>query len=221
MLSDIKVKMIRSLKTKKGREKHGLCLVEGQKLIDAAGDAVDFTFSREDRMDFEDFMTTETPQGIAGIAKIPKFTIDEVAASSTVVVLDGVQDPGNVGTILRLCQGFGASLILIESVDVTNSKVIRASAGAMFHVPWVTVARPEAVALLEGLKKPIYKMEVGGEGSLIPVEPNAILIAGSEGQGITLDIKGESVTIQHDAKLESLNVANALAIVLYGRFNAS
>ena len=218
MLSEASVKKIKSLKNKKGRAKLGLCLVEGQKAIEAAGEFVNFTFSKEDRMDFDDLVTTETPQEIAAVAKIPVFTLEEVAESNTIVVLDGVQDPGNVGTILRLCQGFNASLILVEASDVTNPKVIRSSAGAMFHVPWITVARDEAVELINGIGRPVYRLEVGGDDSKIPKDEKAILIAGSEGHGIKLEIEGPAVSISHNPALESLNVAAAVAIVLHARF---
>lgn len=169
-------------------------------------------------MDFDDLVTTETPQDIAGVATIPSFTLKDVTASNTIIVLDGVQDPGNVGTILRLCQGFNASLILVESVDVTNSKVIRASAGAMFSVPWITVARGEAVELIKSIGSPVYRLEAGNAEAQMPTDARAILIAGSEGQGIKLEIDAPAVTIAHNPKLESLNVAAALAIVLHARF---
>jgi TrmH family RNA methyltransferase len=221
MLSKAQEKLIRSLHTKKGREKSGLCLVEGKKVIETAKEAVDFTFTPQDSDIFRQLVTTETPQDMAGVAKIPEWTRKDITQQSVIVVLDGVQDPGNIGSILRLCLGFNASLLLIDSVDVTNPKVIRSSVGAIFQVPWINISRSEAEKILTSLDRPIYRLEKVAES----IEPNQIsddtfiLIAGSEGSGIQLPIDGIAVSINHDPRLESLNVAHALAIALYETSN--
>ncbi len=219
MISNNQEKLIKSLQTKKGRTKEGLCLVEGQKVIDTAGEAVDFEFTQEDSTNFNDLVTTETPQGVAAVAKIPEWTKEELLERKVLVVLDGVQDPGNVGTILRLCLGFEAGLLLVESADVTSPKVIRSSVGAMFQVPWMKVRPEEVDEYLENYK--IFRLEkrVGTEHcSVLSKNERVALIAGSEGQGIKLDIKGESLEIKHSDKLESLNVATAVAISLWSTY---
>lgn len=219
MLSQAEEKRIRSLHAKKGRKETGLCLVEGEKNIEAAGDAVEFTFTKEDSVRFEQLVTTDTPQEIAAVAKIPSFSRDDILEAKTIIVLDGVQDPGNVGTILRLCLAFNASLILIESADPASPKVIRSSAGALFHLPWMRMSRAEAHGFLTDLDRPIYRLEKNDASVSIDKmskEPIA-LIAGSEGQGIELTIPGESVAIAHDPRIESLNVGTALAIALHAR----
>jgi len=155
MLSHAQEKRIKQLHTKKGRERLGLCLVEGSKVIATAGEAVDFTFTPRDTRQFYDLVTTETPQDMAGVAQIPRWSVNDIKQSKTIVVLDGVQDPGNVGAILRLCLGFGASLVLIDSADVTNPKVIRASAGAMFQVPWLEVKRTAASRIISSFKRAV------------------------------------------------------------------
>jgi len=99
MLSNAQEKLIRSLHRKKGREESGQCLVEGAKVIEAAGEAVDFTFTAEDTSEYAKLVTTETPQEVAAVARVPKWSDAEVADSPTLVVLDGVQDPGNVGAV--------------------------------------------------------------------------------------------------------------------------
>lgn len=226
MLSRSQEKKIRTLRSAKGREKHGLCLVEGGKTIETAGNAVLFTFSPEDTPDFNKLVTTETPQDIAGVASIPEWSLEDVGKYRTVVVLDGVQDPGNAGAILRLCLGFDASLILVESADVTAPKVVRASAGAMFHVPWVRIARDKVVTAIRLMDRPIYRLE-RVRGKNVPLSENgfvtdnsdAVLIAGSEGRGILLDIPGQAVGISHEKSLESLNVGHALAIALQARYS--
>lgn len=227
MLSNAQEKLILSLHTKKGREKSGLCLVEGEKVIHTAGDAIEYTFSPEDTFRFRDLVTTETPQQLAAVARIPQWTQQDIQSKPTLVVLDGVQDPGNVGSILRLCLGFNAALLLIDSVDVTNSKVVRSSVGALFHVPWITMNRDRAVEYLTENEYTIYRLEKTDsinaasidELEEIQDEQQIAFIAGSEGQGIQLETKGYALSIDHHPSLESLNVTHALAIVLHKRYN--
>jgi TrmH family RNA methyltransferase len=226
MLSKAEEKLILSLRTKKGRDQHGLCLVEGPNVLAAAGNAISFAFTRADTDRFDDLVTTETPQDVAAVARIPAWRLHDVWGRKTVVVLDGVQDPGNVGAIIRLCQGFDASLLLVESADPTASKVIRSSAGAMFSVPWVRVARADAPEIITSLRKPIYRLERSDASDALSeaspfvtsADEQALIIAGSEGNGILLDVPGKGVSIAHEAALESLNVGNALAIVLHDRY---
>ena len=223
MLSIAKQKLIRSLETKKGREKSGMCLVEGKKVIETAMDAIEFEFAKEDLEFglFDKVVTTDTPQSLAAIARIPVWSMDQIEQKKIMVILDGVQDPGNVGSILRLCLGFDASLILIESADVTAPKVVRSSVGAIFHVPWIQLSTTEARSFLEKTNRPVYRLEkiVGGISlkNLTENQPN-IFIAGNEGSGIMFTRMGTSVAIEQSQELESLNVASAVAIVLHHQF---
>jgi TrmH family RNA methyltransferase len=222
MLTSRQEKLIRSLATKKGRTESGLCLVEGEKNVHEAGDLIDFTFTPTETKDFSSLVETVSPQPSAAVARIPVYTKDNILGNDIIVVLDGVQDPGNVGAILRLCLGFGASLLLIESADPSNSKVIRSSAGAFFKVPWLEIERPGAEEELYGYGREVYRLEGNKSETSINISHETVtampkslmLIAGSEGQGIKLKIAGTSLNITHSNKLESLNVANALAIVL-------
>lgn len=218
MLTKAQERLIRSLHTRKGREKSGLCLVEGKKNIDTAGSAVEFIFSPEDTGQFKNLVTTETPQTAAAVARIPRYTEADLKTKSTIVVLDGVQDPGNIGSIIRLCLGFDASLLLVESVDVSNPKVIRSSAGALFGVPWLEIERTGAGSYIENFDRPIYRLEKSSRSVKKIDDGPIILVAGSEGNGILLDIIGKSFSIRHNAALESLNVGHALAIVLASRY---
>ncbi|PJC01871.1 MAG: hypothetical protein CO073_02455 [Candidatus Komeilibacteria bacterium CG_4_9_14_0_8_um_filter_36_9] len=218
MLSKAQEKLIKSLHNNKGRQKSGLCLVEGQKVIDLAGDLVQLEFTNKDSDSFAGLVTTETPQEIAATALIPKWKVDDISSKEIIVLLDNVQDPGNVGSILRLCLGFNASLVLVESVDVTSSKVIRSSVGSMFQVPWLAVDRTAVETFVKDMNREVYRLEKKDQAEKfdISIKKPLILIAGSEGQGITLPIKGQSVYIDHDQVLESLNVGHALAIALHG-----
>lgn len=221
MLSYEREKLIRSLHTKKGREQSGLCLLEGEKIIKTAGDAVEFEFTPEMTPSFTRLVTTDTPQDIAAVAKIPTWTMDDIKARDVIIVLDGVQDPGNVGAILRLCLGFHASLVLIESVDVTNPKVVRSSVGSLFHVPWIHIKRSESDEIFSMLPKNILRLENTQNAkplSTLSIQKPVVLIAGSEGSGIILPVEGESVYIEHEKDLESLNVGHALAITLHNMY---
>ncbi len=218
MLTKSQEKLIRSLKTKKARQKHGLCLVEGQKVVALAKDFIEYTFSHKDSSHFEKLVTTETPQFLAAVARIPRWGIENVVSRDIIVLLDGVQDPGNVGAILRLCLGFEASLVLVESVDVTSPKVIRSSVGAIFQTPWIQASRKDVDDIIKKIDHPVYRLEKRKNSvkfDKADIKTPLILVAGSEGKGIRKDIKGESVYIKHDKALESLNVGHALAIALY------
>ena len=217
MITKAQEKLIKSLHRKKGRKETGLCLVEGEKVIKTAGNAIDLIFKRDQIRDFDKLVTTESPQEMAATARIPRWTEDQIESKKVIVVLDGIQDPGNVGTILRLCLGFDASLLLIESADPTNPKVIRSSVGAMFQVPWVEVNRSNAKNVVEALDRPIYKLEkkIKSEPlSSIEFEDKIVVVVGSEGRGIRLKAESKSIHIEHSDKLESLNVASALSITL-------
>jgi RNA methyltransferase, TrmH family len=224
MITKNEKKLIRSLKTKKGRESSGLCLVEGEKVIEAAGKAIQLTFEADvvGHVLFGELVTTDTPQSVAATAKIPEWSDEDVANKKTIVLLDGVQDPGNVGAILRLCLGFDASLVLVESADVASPKVVRSSVGAMFHVPWKKIGRAKVKGYLKSLDRPVYRLEKSSGArpvSLLKTNTPIVLIVGSEGSGIKLETEGKSVFVDHSDSLESLNVANATAIALYARNN--
>ena len=227
MLTRAQEQLIASLKTKKGREESGYCLVEGKKVIATAGKAVQWTFSAADTKKFDQLVDVQTPQGLAGVARIPEWSERDVFGRNTVIVLDGVQDPGNVGAIARLCLGFGASLILVESADITAPKVIRASVGALFSIPWIRYSRAGIVQIVGTHEHTIYRLEKTNQKNKLelPAERDklskkAIIIAGSEGHGIELPITGTSVSIRHEKTLESLNVGHALAILLSLRYSS-
>jgi RNA methyltransferase, TrmH family len=218
MLTNSQQKLIKSLHTKKGRQKTDLCLVEGKKNIELAADLIEYTFTKEDTPQFDKLVTTETPQDIAGVAKIPAYKLEDIKKHDCIVVLDNIQDPGNVGTILRLCLGFDAALILINSADPTSPKVIRSSAGAVFQTNWLKSTEND----LKNFKRKTYRLEISKNAQALPpqtkLNKKCLIIAGNEGQGIKLNIKGDSININHNPKLESLNVATALSIILHHKF---
>ena len=219
MLTAAQEKLLMQLTTKKGRKERGQFIIEGEKFVRDAGDLVEFIFTTKDTPRFAECVSTETPQDVAAVARMPKNTIDDIEACETIVVLDGVQDPGNVGTILRAALGFGASVLLVESAEVTSPKVVRASASAVLRTPWMAGARYVAAAAMAELRRPVYRLELR-DGAGLPndiAKGPCIIIAGSEGKGVTLPVPGTSIMIPHNAALESLNVGVATSIVLYER----
>lgn len=216
MLTKAQERILRELQIKKSRKERGLCIIEGAKFVRDAARYVEFEFTPKDTNQFREYVSTSTPQVVAAVARVPEWRIDDVLARDIVVVLDNVQDPGNVGTVLRVALGFGASVIAVESADITGQKVVRASTSAMFKAPWVEMKREEAEDFFAANPRTTYRLE-HRKGA---VAPNAIqrgpmyIVAGNEGGGISLRIDGTSVRIPHDLALESLNVATAVAIIL-------
>src|SRR5581483_584349 len=129
----------------------------------------------------------------------------------TVVALDGVQDPGNVGTIVRLAAAFdaGGVVLLPGCADAYGPKAIRASAGAILTVPVTEMSVDELLA--RGL--PVFAADASGSSDL----PRGIIVFGNEGQGVSREIKERAtlIKVEMSDRVESLNVAAAAAILLW------
>jgi len=164
---------------------------------------------------FNDISDTKTSQGILALFERPRTTLDQLfaRADSVVVALDGVQDPGNVGTIVRLAAAFDAAgvAILPGSADPFGPKAIRASAGAILNVPCVPSSRDELLA--RGW--PLFAADARGE-AIDPPARGAILAFGSEGAGVSEEIArvAQKIAIPMSSRVESLNVAASAAILL-------
>lgn len=224
MLSQSQEKLIKSLHTNKGRLKTNLWLVEGSKFLELAGRLVQTTFTANDTPRFSQLTTTDTPPAIAGLAQPPHFQLADVLAKDTVLLLDNVQDPGNLGTIIRLAAAFDAGLLFCRCVDPGNPKTIRSSAGTVFQTPWLELTTQAVQNLCQGIDRPIYRLE--NTPAARPITTNQatnlpkqiLLVVGSEGQGITLPIAGQSIFIKHQPLIDSINVATAVAIALFIRY---
>ncbi len=217
MLSPSQRRLLLSLQKRKEREAKRLCIIEGAKFVKDNKRFVEFIFTPKDTPIFREVVQAESPQSLAAVAKIPEWTKNDIALKPIIVVLDGVQDPGNVGTMFRTSLGFDASLVLVECAEVTNPKTVRASAGAVLRVPYLAVRREDAEQFIASLSRPIYRLEKKS-GAVLPEQISGekiIILAGSEGQGIKLGLQGTSVAVPHHPELESLNVALAIGIVLY------
>lgn len=178
---------------------------------------------------FDSTVPTETPQGVAALVRLKEFSLDDVLERlqvGPVVVLAGLQDPGNLGTILRSAEAFGSAGVLLGegTVSPLNSKVIRASAGSIFRLP---VILAKAAGGLEEISAKLRARDVrliatsSHKGTPLDqanlTGPSAIFI-GSEGSGLpraVLAQADEVVAIPHLPQVESLNAGVAGSIVLY------
>lgn len=164
---------------------------------------------------FQWITETKSPQGVIGLFERPVATANAILArqDTVAVALDGVQDPGNVGTIVRLAAAFGASgvLLLPGSADPFGPKAIRASAGAVLTVP---AARIGVQELLES-GVPLVSTSMTGAAS-DPPSRNAVLVFGNEGAGVSAAVLARStvLAIAMSPAVESLNVASSAAILL-------
>ncbi|HEU0300442.1 MAG TPA: RNA methyltransferase [Longimicrobium sp.] len=166
---------------------------------------------------------TETPQGILAIAGIPRARLDDVVIGrepAALLVLDGVQDPGNFGTLARTAEALGAAglVALPGTVDPWNPKSVRAAMGSTFRLPVVQAAWDDLAPWLSSRGFATLAAAAGGEplGEARPAR--AALVLGNEGAGISNDTRARAdrvVGIPLRGRAESLNVAAAGAILLY------
>ena len=169
---------------------------------------------------FRALSDTVQSQGVVAL-----FTRPAVLASAllgvdgVLVVLDGVQDPGNVGSIVRLAAAFGAAgVIAIEgTADPFSPKAIRASAGAALSVPIAQTSRAEIIALARSHRIPLLAATAGGGSLPSPLPPQFALVLGSEGQGVSAEIAAlaQPVGVEMSGSVESLNIGAAAAILLW------
>jgi len=194
-----------------------------EKLLPQIGAQVE-TLLLPDKL-FSSAVPSESPQGVAALVR-PKTSalkdIMEASAVGPILVLAGIQDPGNLGTILRSAEAFGAAGVLLaeKTVSPFNAKVIRGSAGSLFRLPVVRIKLLETISQLTEAGVRIvatssHKGTVLHQAKLIP--PIAVFI-GSEGAGLPRDViakMDEVLAIPHAEQVESLNAGVAASIVLY------
>lgn len=242
MLSKNLIKLINSLKQKKYRQKHGIFLIEGQKIIndlislnvsfkniitcknDIHFDDIELIRCKEQDLKKISFLKT-APDTVA-LVQIPEIEIEEnEIVNNLTIALDGIQDPGNMGTIIRIANWFGIKNILCSTdcVDIYNPKVVQATMGALFGV------KVHYVDLCEKLRKfgQSFNLSVYGtfmEGQSIystELQRKGIIVMGSEGKGISPGIEKlitTKISIPSFAEgfngAESLNVGVATGIVV-------
>jgi len=228
----------------------GSCAIEGFRILEEAirsglrFQAVFFSQSARDRAErllpqmaaqvetvllpdklFASAVASETPQGAAALVRCKSFTLEDVLARSAtgpLLVIHGVQDPGNVGTMLRSAEAFGAGGVLWGdgSASPFNPKAVRASAGSVFRLPLAKVGISD---VLDQLRARDLRLVATSSHKGTPLHqatltgPLAVFI-GNEGAGLPRDLLSamtEVIAIPHSPRVESLNAGVAASIVLY------
>lgn len=240
------VKLAKSLQEKKFRSETGLFLAEGINLLKDMPDSVtvEYIFVTKQRMDefssissserssglfytraqvycvTEEVMQyisdTKTPYGILAVCRIPErsFRLPEKNA----ILLDGVSDPGNIGTIIRCAAACDfKDVYLLDTADLYSPKVVRATLGGLFRVNTYVINAEEAEELISSTQS--IALDMNGENILEKkVEGPVLLIAGSEAHGVRkdfLDLAGKIYSLPMHNGIESLNVAIASAVAMY------
>ncbi len=234
MIAKNQIKLIRSLSLKKNRYRHQLFIVEGRKNIaelldsdykldslyatnDWIHDHLDRNAMQVNSKELAQISNLKSPDDVLAIVKMKNNV--RVSKYGLTLVLDDVRDPGNLGTIIRMCDWFGVSSIVcsVNTVDKYNPKVVQSSMGSIFRVP---VYYTDLVDYLKDIETPIYGACIDGED----VKNHSFikdfhLVMGNEANGISgavLDLLSNNITIKNvGGKAESLNVAIATSILLH------
>lgn len=221
----------------KARRQTGLHLIEGDKLVSEAlhsGANVRELFCAEgvsvsappetsvtlvSRAVLESLCESQTPQGVAAVVKTPDLTPPQTFPDGCIVLLDGVQDPGNVGSILRSADAFGAAGVLLSPAcaDPFSPKTLRAAMGSTYHIP---VWQGELLSALSRLTQSGFTAICGhlrGAETLPKLKGNVAVVIGSEGKGVSDAVAEACVRYRLNmrGRAESLNASVAAALLLY------
>ena len=245
------ISLARNLQQRKGRGRRGLTLAEGVRLVEEAlaaevrfrGVLTSRSLANNERgaallgelaahavpieelsdRDLASVADTETPQGVVAVIEHPRFDLSEInpMPRHPILVLDGVQDPGNVGTMLRTAFALGSPgvLILKGTADATNPKALRSASGASFRLPAVVVTDEDLAAWLDRSGTTLWVTDATGT-PLRRLEPprNLAVVVGNEGAGVRpalVTLASNRVAIPLARGAESLNVAVAAGIILH------
>ncbi len=234
-LSKNQLKLITSLGQKKYRQKHKLFVAEGIKVVReflqssfelhslfATNNSLQGIPSNKvfqiSSADLHKISSLKTPNKVLALFHIPEEV--DYSNSDLYVALDSVNDPGNLGTIIRLCDWFGIEHLLCskETVDCFNSKVVQASMGSLTRV---SIHYLDLIPAFRKLQKPVFIGDMDGENIYASVLPSeGILVLGNEANGVSIAIKNVAdrvISIPRFGSLketESLNVATATAVLL-------
>ncbi|WP_428909331.1 TrmH family RNA methyltransferase [Niallia sp. Krafla_26] len=232
------VKEWKKLHTKKGRDQSGLFLIEGYHLVEEAlkenfiqqlilhentdiphtwnYDGIPVTVVTNEVM--KALSDTETPQGIMAICQIPKVDLTAIAGKKFLLI-DSVQDPGNIGTMIRTADAAGMDAVILGDgcADPYNPKVVRSTQGSLFHLPIIKANLEE---FMNEMNIPVYGTALEGGIPYNQVEPmhEFALLVGNEGQGVSKNLLAKTTKnlyIPIFGKSESLNVAIAAGILMY------
>lgn len=233
-LDNKKIKELSKLKQKKYRDLTNTYLVEGEHLIQEADkanvleeviiiDGYDINTSKDKTYVTKEVMSKltdlDTPCSMIGVCK--KNNNTEIIGNK-ILLLDDIQDPGNLGTIIRSSVAFNVDTIILSknTVDLYNSKVIRSTQGMMFHINIISKDLSSAIEELHNRGIKVYATDVvdGIDVRTLTDKSKYALVMGNEGNGVSKEIKelcDKNLYIKMNDKAESLNVGVATSILLY------
>lgn len=230
-LSKNQIKWVRSLQQKKQRDAEGVFVAEGHKCVEELRNAFELvllvTPDNATEAEIAQMSSLRTPQGVIGVFRKREVMCNEAIGNRVIVALDGVQDPGNLGTIIRTCDWFGVHDIYcsMDTADCYNPKVVQATMGALARVRVHYIDIKEWLEEVQKAGVPVYGTLLEGENmyekGAITDKSKGVIIMGNEGNGISPEIRQ---LITHPIRIpsypadadtsESLNVGIATAIVL-------
>ncbi|UAL46410.1 RNA methyltransferase [Sutcliffiella horikoshii] len=238
-----KVKQWKKLQKKKEREQSGTFIIEGFHLVEEAlkvDNLVEEIIISEDRSIpkewdlnhveliyavpnvLKEISETETPQGVAAICRIQEENEYLIQPNQKILLLDNVQDPGNVGTMIRTADAAGMDMVILGEgcADLYSSKVIRSTQGSIFHLPILRGELKSYIKQCKELNTPVYGTSLQNGVPFQEVQPSNTfaLILGNEGKGMAqehLDMTDRNLYIPIHGQSESLNVGVAAGILMY------
>ena len=228
-----KIKELKSLNEKKVRDEKNLFLIEGEHLIMEAYKKkllkeIIILDNYQTLFDVPKIVVTENVMKyISNLVSIPKIIgvcqkVNNQKIGHKVLLLDNIQDPGNLGTIIRSCVAFNIDTLILskDTVDIYNSKVIRASQGMLFNIDFIIDDLEKIITILKSKHYKILSTDVkkGKSLNILANIPKVAIIMGNEGNGVSENLQKLSddfLSIKMHNSCESLNVAVATSIILY------
>ncbi|MDF2522545.1 MAG: methyltransferase, TrmH family, group 3 [Clostridiales bacterium] len=246
------IKEIKSLKIRKNREEKQLFFIEGIRFVEEAlkeGVAIETilfsdrlyetrggediisqiregdyeTYHLPDKL-FQEISDTENPQGIIAVVKMKQYKLEEIIDEGDFfLILDSLQDPGNMGTIIRTADAAGVTGIIISRgcVDIYNPKVLRSTMGSIFHIPFCfSESLPEAIRQLKEQGIKVFAAHLDGKLNYFDADMKCgtAIIIGNEANGISQETAEQSdsfVKIPMPGRSESLNASVAASLLMY------
>lgn len=173
---------------------------------------------------FRTVVSTETPQGVAALLQLKPISLNEMAKADDplLVVAAGLQDPGNLGTLVRSAEAFGSAGIVVteKTVSVLNPKTLRAAAGSAFRLPWAEANSQELVPMLRETGFRLYGTS-SHRGTSLPeakLGGKVAIFIGNEGAGLPAPVEKQMddlLVVPHSKQVESLNAGIAASLILY------
>jgi TrmH family RNA methyltransferase len=245
MLSINQIKFIKSLEHKKYRKTHNCFVVEGEKMVlelmNSSFEIITIfaikpfihKYFKENNYSFKINEITDselsrvsflqTPNQVLAIARLPMLKPIDVSKSDLILALDNIQDPGNLGTIIRTAGWFGITQLFCspETVDAFNPKVVQATMGAIFRTQITYSPLPEIIQKAKANRIPVFGTVLSGKNIYNHKLPkNAVIVMGNESKGISDELRTQLDTEilippfpENSDTMESLNVSVATALV--------